>query len=122
MSHQENWKTLTFRQSVVNKFDHELRCLISPVELSGKEIENQIFDRSGSQIDYLGLISKIMILIRTKRMTKNEDIRDEIIERIQTQKVPKLLKVMPLSEVAELESAFETRVHQSLADIMEEDN
>ncbi|CAH1103711.1 unnamed protein product [Psylliodes chrysocephalus] len=123
MSTEDIWNSPKFRESVVRKINRELFTLIQKVNLNGQEIEQIIYDRVKSKEEYLGAIAKIITFIRTKTKTKNEDIKAQIMVKLSTLKIPKLVKVIPISELEELEKIkMEQNTHTVIADIIEEDN
>ncbi|KAK9743729.1 hypothetical protein QE152_g8388 [Popillia japonica] len=60
----DDWRTTTFRQSVVTKIDEAIRQSGQTTSRNSHEMENHVFQKAKTKEEYLGFVARLILHVR----------------------------------------------------------
>ncbi|KAK9743730.1 hypothetical protein QE152_g8388 [Popillia japonica] len=66
----DDWRTTTFRQSVVTKIDEAIRQSGQTTSRNSHEMENHVFQKAKTKEEYLGFVARLILHVREMNTKK----------------------------------------------------
>ncbi|XP_030831566.1 mediator of RNA polymerase II transcription subunit 15 isoform X2 [Strongylocentrotus purpuratus] len=99
-----NWRSTQFRSKVVAQINDALRDACNPIEKSGSELEEHIFNRARDRDSYLSLVARLILHMRDSNAAKEKGLTGRMTPNMAGQQQDPMVALQGLTQMGQSHS------------------
>ncbi|XP_063965771.1 mediator of RNA polymerase II transcription subunit 15-like isoform X1 [Lytechinus pictus] len=99
-----NWRATQFRSKVVGQINDALRDACNPIEKSGSELEEHIFNRARDRDSYLSLVARLILHMRDSNAAKEKGLPGRMTPNMAGQQQDPMVALQGLTQMGQSQS------------------